>query len=169
MMLGLKVLFRIPVRLISKTGYPLTSSLRKFPTVECHHHLVKNQFRHFSEDTTANKYENENPPSRQQIGKIEGRLLVEFTCKKCNFRSSKTITKLAYKKGVVIIRCDGCQNNHLIADNLGWFGTNDKPQNIEKIMAMKGETVRRITKYGNDTLEVVENQEVLDTKSVNKE
>ncbi|XP_053594274.1 DNL-type zinc finger protein [Microplitis demolitor] len=168
MMLGLKVLFRIPVRLISKTGYPIISSLQKFSTVEWHHHLVKNQTRRFSEDTTANKYEVENPPSKHQIGKIEGRLLIEFTCKKCDFRSSKTISKLAYKKGIVIIRCDGCKNNHLIADNLGWFGENNKPQNIEKLMKLKGETVRRISKYGNDTFEVIENQEVLDIKSVNK-
>lgn len=67
-----------------------------------------------------------------------------FTCKKCSTRTSKLISKLAYDKGVVIVRCDGCKNNHLIADNLGWFSDITKKINIEKLMALKGETVRKI-------------------------
>ena len=57
----------------------------------------------------------------QDLGKIEGTLYLEFTCNKCEFRSKKTISKQAYQEGVVLIRCDGCENLHLIADNLGWF------------------------------------------------
>ncbi|KAL6263499.1 hypothetical protein P5V15_006290 [Pogonomyrmex californicus] len=82
--------------------------------------------------------------NRGELGKLEGKLKLMFTCKKCKTRNSKLISKLAYNKGMVIVRCDGCKNNHLIADNLGWFSEINKKTNIEKIMELKGETVRKI-------------------------
>ncbi len=41
---------------------------------------------------------------------------------------TKTCSKLAYDSGVVVIRCQGCNNLHMIADNLGWFG---EDKNVE--------------------------------------
>ncbi|XP_024882043.1 DNL-type zinc finger protein-like [Temnothorax curvispinosus] len=90
----------------------------------------------------------EDGSNRGELGKLEGKMRLMFTCTKCNTRTSKLISKLAYDKGVVIVRCDGCKNNHLIADNLGWFSQIDRKINIEKLMALKGETVRKVM---NDT------------------
>ncbi|KAI4493979.1 hypothetical protein M0802_009355 [Mischocyttarus mexicanus] len=88
--------------------------------------------------------ENDKPENQKVLAKIEPKLQIIFTCKKCNTQNNKTMSKLAYQKGVVIIRCDGCQNNHLIADNLGWFSDSNKRTNIEKILEMNNESVHKV-------------------------
>lgn len=59
--------------------------------------------------------------SRQALGQIVSRMGVQFRCKICDHTLHKTFTRQSYEQGVVIIRCDSCENLHLIADNLGWF------------------------------------------------
>jgi len=71
---------------------------------------------------------------------VRAKIYSEFTCTVCETINKKQFSRQAYEKGVVIIRCDGCQNLHLIADNLGWFG---EEKNVEEILRKKGETVRR--------------------------
>ncbi|KAL4575211.1 hypothetical protein LXL04_022053 [Taraxacum kok-saghyz] len=67
-------------------------------------------------------------------------LAMMFTCKVCETRSVKTISRESYEKGVVVARCGGCNNYHLIADHLGIFG---EKGSIEDILAERGEEIRR--------------------------
>lgn len=67
-------------------------------------------------------------------------LAMIFTCKVCETRSMKTMCRESYEKGVVVARCGGCNNLHLIADHLGWFG---EPGTIEELLASRGEEVKK--------------------------
>lgn len=63
-----------------------------------------------------------------------------YTCAKCETKQARTFNKDSYLKGVVLLRCEGCDSLHLVADNLGWF--QDGGTNIEEIMRKKGQNVR---------------------------
>jgi len=67
-------------------------------------------------------------------------LAMIFTCKVCETRSVKTVCRESYEKGVVVARCGGCNNLHLIADHLGWFG---EPGSVEEYLAARGEEVKK--------------------------
>ena len=68
-----------------------------------------------------------------------------MTCQVCNHKMTKTFTKKAYHTGVVIINCDNCDNNHLIADNLGWF--REKSVNIEDLAQEKGDQAIKVQNH----------------------
>ncbi|KAI5078109.1 hypothetical protein GOP47_0007933 [Adiantum capillus-veneris] len=69
-------------------------------------------------------------------------LAMIFTCTVCQTRSAKTMSRETYEKGVVIARCGGCKNLHLIADRLGWFG---EPGSVEDFLNHKGVEIRKGT------------------------
>lgn len=79
-----------------------------------------NSTRSYSEDETTSA------DSSQKLGKLSPQLGIVYTCKVCGHRNSHSFSKTSYEKGVVIVQCAGCENNHLIADNLGWFKDIDK-------------------------------------------
>ena len=49
------------------------------------------------------------------------KMVLMFTCTVCNTRSARKISKQAYQTGIVMVRCAGCNNRHLIADRMGVF------------------------------------------------
>ena len=59
---------------------------------------------------------------------------------KCGVRAVKGFSRQAYENGVVIVRCPGCQSQHLVADRYGWFGA---PGDVEDFLASRGEAVTR--------------------------
>lgn len=67
-------------------------------------------------------------------------LYMMFTCGVCETRAAKGFSRQAYENGVVIVRCPGCQSQHLVADHHGWFG--DKGT-IEDFLRERGEGVAR--------------------------
>ncbi|KAL1295189.1 uncharacterized protein LOC107619509 isoform X2 [Arachis ipaensis] len=88
---------------------------------------------------------NKNPPVKfSAISNLKASsrhdLAMIFTCKVCETRSVKTVCRESYEKGVVVARCGGCNNLHLIADRLGWFG---EPGSIEDYLAAQGEEVKK--------------------------
>jgi protein import protein ZIM17 len=77
--------------------------------------------------------------------------VISFVCKKCETRTSKMFTKRAYHHGIVLVKCEGCQNFHLIADNLGWF--EDDSINVEQILSKRNEEYKKLKVDGVFQLE----------------
>lgn len=55
-------------------------------------------------------------------------LLLAFTCKICSTRTQRLIRRESYERSTVLARCDGCDSQHIVADNLRWFGGGGKMQ-----------------------------------------
>lgn len=93
------------------------------------------------------------------------KLAIVYTCKVCNTRSAKQFTEQAYHHGVVLVRCPGCENLHLIADRLGMFedrGEDGKGWDVEKALADAGENVKAVS---NDNVLELTLDDVLGKKS----
>lgn len=73
---------------------------------------------------------------------------LQYTCNICDTRNCHKVSRVAYRKGVVIATCKGCGTQHLIADNLGFTNLWNKEGTIEEYFANKGmeESVTRVSK-----------------------
>ena len=101
--------------------------------------------------TVADGKNSGTPKVSNPIGEIKPSYKLTFTCKKCNERSDHNVSKQAYHNGTVIVRCPGCENLHLIADNLKIFS--DTSINLDDILSKKGEAVRKGFHIEGDTIE----------------
>lgn len=95
---------------------------------------VKTQIINFN---ASNRYLASLPAAEQP------RMAITLTCNVCQERLTRTFLKESYEKTVVIIKCPKCLNNHIIADNLGWFSDLNGKKNIEEILAEKGQLVKK--------------------------
>ncbi|PVU91868.1 hypothetical protein BB561_004160 [Smittium simulii] len=120
----------------SKCDLNSTENVEKNLSLETQKHHA--ECNHSSENSANNDTPSEDNASVQNNN--SGRYLVGFTCKVCQHRQYKTVSKKAYTSGVVLIKCDKCQNRHLFADHLGWF--RDNRLTIEDIMRENGEKVK---------------------------
>jgi len=122
------------VKAISSTGIPYVSSILKTRGFHGAPYIWQSN--------NSNK-SNEDPHHIGSFKVEKPQYMLAFTCKKCDHRSSHTISKQAYHHGTVMVKCPKCNNRHLIADHLKIF--NDNHITIEDIMKAKGETVSQST------------------------
>lgn len=67
---------------------------------------------------------------------VSAKFKIQYKCKLCGTQNHHTVSRIAYRKGLVIATCKGCSIKHLIADNLGWcgFDYDNGETDIEKFM-----------------------------------
>lgn len=79
---------------------------------------------------------------------VSSKFQLQYTCKICETRNKHSVTRMAYRSGVVIAVCKGCSSKHLIADNFGWnkyaggFDYDNGETNIEMYMANRVQEAR---------------------------
>ena len=131
-------------------GHKLLFSCRRYSSYlnsdsDIGDNAIKNSEK-LSQNSTPEKFFKDVPGVQTNVDKYA----LMYTCKICDSRSVKSISKQAYHKGCVVVKCPGCKNMHLISDNLGIF---DEPGwNLESYFAERGQLVKRFDK--NNILEL---------------
>lgn len=115
---------------------------------------LSNELRSFCQQASIAPERSNDSSTAQQtnVGQIEPRMRIIFTCEQCNHRSASEFSKHSYEKGVVLIRCPGCKVFHLIADNKGWF--RDQKVTIEDLAREKGVSMQQLSNGTAGSLEV---------------
>ena len=75
------------------------------------------------------------------VGAEDGFYALMFTCRVCETRTARRISKQGYHHGSVLVRCPGCLGLHLIADHLGYFS--DDAVDAEDLLRERGEAATR--------------------------
>ena len=76
---------------------------------------------------------------------VNPKFSLQYTCNVCEYRNRVIVSRRAYREGLVIAMCKGCDNKHWIADNLDPTLADN---NIEEYFESRGlgDTVNRVTK-----------------------
>jgi len=81
-------------------------------------------------------------PAAEELLQLSPSRYIEFNCSICSEKVAQSFHKPANEKGVVIIRCSGCQNLHLISDN--FIGYSER--GVEDLARSRSECL--ISKHG---------------------
>ncbi|XP_067634897.1 DNL-type zinc finger protein [Eurosta solidaginis] len=81
------------------------------------------------------------PTTLKRLRCMERKVELVYRCKLCNTRNYKFVSEAAYKAGVVILQCDGCSVNHLIADHSGWF-VKTKGKGFHEVLAERSDRIQ---------------------------
>lgn len=79
---------------------------------------------------------------------VSKKFQISYTCKVCGHRNTHEVSRLAYRKGVVIAQCQGCFSRHWLADHLGWsrhaggFDWDSGERDIEQYMQNRDSSAR---------------------------
>ena len=80
-------------------------------------------------------------------------MVVVYTCRVCESRSARRVSRAAYERGSVLLRCPGCRGLHVLSDHLGYF--DDGAVDAAALLERRGEVVRRGALGGDaNTLEL---------------
>ena len=94
----------------------------------------------------------DNIPGMQTPGE---KYVIMFTCKICEERAARKISKKSYHEGVVICRCFKCNNLHLIADRMGVF--EDASWDVSMMSLLERDNIN--IRYEDDIIEVTQDAE----------
>ena len=70
-------------------------------------------------DDSKNMNKNRIIINNEHASIVSNKFKIQYTCKKCNTRNSHSVTRMAYRKGIVIAMCKGCHSNIYLLTILG--------------------------------------------------